>query len=97
VALCIAEEHPGPIALLITDVVLPGFSGSELAARVTKERPDTRVLYVSGYNDESIAPMLVPGHRHGFLKKPFTQDDLLKKIRQLLDSSVKHSLRPVPH
>jgi PAS domain S-box-containing protein len=95
VALRIAEEHPGSIALLITDVVLPGFSGSELAARVTGARPQTKVLYVSGFNDESIAPMLVSGHSYGFLKKPFTQDDLLKKVRQLLDSSIKPPLRPV--
>jgi len=95
VALRIAEEHPGSIALLITDVVLPGFSGSELAARVTGARPQTKVLYVSGFNDESIAPMLVPGHSYGFLKKPFTQDDLLKKVRQILDSSIKPPLRPV--
>ena len=61
-------------------MILPGFGGSELAAKVIRKRPETKVLYVSGYNDESIAPMLVPGHRHGFLKKPFTQDDLLKKI-----------------
>jgi CheY-like chemotaxis protein len=96
VALCISEEHPGPISLLITDVVLPGFSGSDLAARVTAARPGTRVLYVSGYNDDSIAPMLVPGHAYAFLKKPFTQDDLLKKVRQLLDSPVKIHLRPAP-
>jgi two-component system, cell cycle sensor histidine kinase and response regulator CckA len=94
-ALCMAEEHPGPISLLITDVVLPGFSGSDLAARVTKARPETKVLYVSGYNDESIAPSLLPGHSHAFLKKPFTQDDLLRKVRQLLDPSVKSTLRPV--
>jgi DNA-binding NtrC family response regulator len=62
---------------------------------VTRTRPETRVLYVSGYNDESIVPMLVPGHNFGFLKKPFTQDDLLKKVRQLLDSSIKPPLRPV--
>jgi CheY-like chemotaxis protein len=94
-ALCIAVDHPGPISLLITDVVLPGFSGSDLAARVIKARPEIKVLYVSGYNDESIAPTLLQGHCHAFLKKPFTQDDLLRKVRQLLDSSVNLSLRPV--
>jgi CheY-like chemotaxis protein len=96
VALRIAEQHPGPIPLLITDVVLPGFSGSELAARVTGARPETRVLYISGYNDDSIAPSLARGHNSGFLKKPFTQDELLKKVRQLLDSSIKIPLRQAP-
>jgi len=91
----VASKHPGPIALLITDVILPGFGGSELAAKVIGKRPETRVLYVSGYNDEAIAPMLVPGHSYGFLKKPFTQDDLLKRVRQLLDSPIKPPLRPV--
>ncbi|MGD0938484.1 MAG: ATP-binding protein [Terracidiphilus sp.] len=95
-ALRIAEEHPGPIALLITDVILPGFSGSELAARVTVGRPQTKVLYVSGFDGESIIPALVPGHSFGFLKKPFTQDDLLRKIRQILDSSIEPPLRSVP-
>jgi PAS domain S-box-containing protein len=94
-ALRIAEEHPGPISLLITDVVLPGFSGSDLAVRVTKARPETKVLYVSGFDDDSVAPSLLPGHSYTFLKKPFTQDDLLRKVRQLLGSSVKHPLRPV--
>jgi PAS domain S-box-containing protein len=94
VALCIAQEHPGPIPLLITDVVLPGFSGSDLAARVTKTRPETMVLYVSGYNDDSVAPQLFAGHSSAFLKKPFTQDELLRKVRQLLGSSIKAPVRP---
>ncbi len=94
VALCIAEDHPGPISLLITDVVLPGFSGSDLAARVTKARPETKVLYVSGFNDDSIAPSHLAGHSYAFLKKPFTQDDLLRTVRHLLDSSMKLPARP---
>ena len=95
VALSIAEEHPGPIPLLITDVVLPGFSGSELAARVTKARPETMVLYVSGFNDDAVVPSLKPGQNYAFLKKPFIQEDLLRKVRQILDSSMKNPTRPV--
>jgi CheY-like chemotaxis protein len=94
-ALRIAEEHPGPIPLLITDVVLPGFSGSDLASRVTRTKPETRVLYISGFNDDSVVPQLHPGHAYAFLKKPFTQDDLLSKVRQLLDLSTRTSLLPV--
>jgi len=94
VALRIAQEHPGPIPLLITDVVLPGFSGSDLAARVTRTRPETRVLYVSGFNDDSVAPLLPPGRSYAFLKKPFTQDELLRNVRQLLDSSMTIPARP---
>ena len=95
VALCIAREHPGPIPLLITDVVLPGFSGSDLAAKVTQARAETKVLFVSGYNDDSIASLRAPGHGHAFLQKPFTQNDLLTKVRQLLDSPARHSSWPV--
>jgi CheY-like chemotaxis protein len=95
VALCIAQEHPGPIPLLITDVVLPGMSGSEVAAGVIRNRPETKVLYVSGFNDDSIVPLLIPGHSYAFLKKPFTQDELLVKVRQLLNSPGKLPARVV--
>jgi two-component system, cell cycle sensor histidine kinase and response regulator CckA len=94
-ALRIAEDHPGTISLLITDMVLPGLSGSDLAVRVTKTRPETKVLYVSGFNDDSFAPSLLPGQSYAFLQKPFTQDELLRKVRQLLDLSVKQPSRPV--
>jgi nitrogen-specific signal transduction histidine kinase/ActR/RegA family two-component response regulator len=88
-ALRMATEYPGPMPLMITDVVLPGFSGSVLAERVTAVRPGTKVLYASGYNDDSIVPLRVPGQDYAFLEKPFTRDDLLRKVRQLLDSSMK--------
>jgi PAS domain S-box-containing protein len=91
-ALRMATEHPGPMPLMITDVVLPGFSGSVLAERVAEVRPETKVLYVSGYNDDSIVPLRVLGQDYAFLEKPFTRDDLLRKVRQLLDSSMKFPL-----
>jgi two-component system cell cycle sensor histidine kinase/response regulator CckA len=77
-------------------MVLPGFSGSDLAAQVTKARPETKVLYVSGFNDDSINPPLPAGQSYAFLKKPFTQDDLLRTVRHLLDSSIRIPLRPAP-
>lgn len=86
-ALQLARSHAGRIELLVTDVVMPGMSGSQLADQLTQTRPDTRVLYLSGYTDETV-------HRHGllnsglsFLQKPFTPSVLLHKVRQLLDSS----------
>jgi DNA-binding NtrC family response regulator len=88
-ALRMATEHPEPMPLMITDMVLPGFSGSVLAERVTEVRPETKVLYMSGYNDDSIVPLRVLGQDYAFLEKPFTRDDLLRKVRQLLDSSMK--------
>jgi DNA-binding NtrC family response regulator len=83
-ALILLKEHAGPIHLLLTDIVLPGMDGVKLAAHVTRERPDTRVLVMSGYarGAGSIGGRLDP-HIH-LLEKPFTANDLLAKTRQLL-------------
>ncbi|HYL56325.1 MAG TPA: response regulator [Gemmatimonadales bacterium] len=85
-ALALADAHPGPIHLLITDVVMPGVSGRELARRVVRTRPDTRVLYISGYTDDAIVHhgMLEPGLH--FLQKPFTPAALARKVREVLDA-----------
>jgi len=72
---------------MITDVVMPGFSGSVLAERLATIRPETKVLYASGYNDDSIIQLRVGGQDYAFLEKPFTRVDLLRKVRELLDSS----------
>jgi CheY-like chemotaxis protein len=79
------ETHPEPIALLLTDVVMPGMSGQELAAQLTRRCPQLRVLYVSGYTDDAIVHhgRLDPEAR--FLGKPFTVDELLRKVREALD------------
>jgi PAS domain S-box-containing protein len=89
-ALEVAARHKGPIHMLITDVVMPRLSGRELVNRLTTERGDVKVLYISGYTDDSV-------FRHGvleggvaFLQKPFNLKSLAKKIRELLDG------RPVP-
>jgi PAS domain S-box-containing protein len=84
-ALTIAEEHPGPIPLLITDVVMPEMSGRDLASRLLEIRPATRVIYVSGYTDDMIVQhgVLEPGVQ--FLQKPFTPRALAKKVRTVLD------------
>jgi PAS domain S-box-containing protein len=83
-ALAIAREHVSPIHLLVTDVVMPGASGRELARRLGEMRPEARVLYVSGYTDEAIVHhgMVEPGL--AFLQKPFTPDTLGLKVRQVL-------------
>jgi hypothetical protein len=85
-ALAEARRHPGPIHLLVADVVMPGASGRELARQLAQSRPDTRVLYVSGYTDDAIVHhgMLEPGL--AFLQKPFTPDALARKVRQVLDA-----------
>lgn len=86
-ALRIAEFYPGPLPLVMTDVVMPGCNGFVLGERILQKRPDTRVLYVSGYNEESIAEL--QNSSSAFLEKPFTREDLLSKIRELLDESPK--------
>jgi PAS domain S-box-containing protein len=85
-ALRMASEYPGPLPLMITDLFMPGFSGSVLAERLAPFRPETKVLYASGYNDDSIVQLGVRGQDYAFLEKPFTRDDLLRKVRELLDS-----------
>jgi CheY-like chemotaxis protein len=82
----IAAAHPGPIHLLITDVVMPHLSGPELAAKLALERPETKALYISGYTDDTV-------FRHGvleggvsFLQKPFNLKALAEKVREVLNA-----------
>jgi two-component system cell cycle sensor histidine kinase/response regulator CckA len=83
----IVGSHPGPIHLMLTDVVMPGIRGPELAERLIRLRPDLRVLYMSGYTDSAIAHhgMLDAGTE--FLQKPFTPLQLTQKIREVLNRS----------
>jgi two-component system cell cycle sensor histidine kinase/response regulator CckA len=85
-ALDVAAAHAGPIQLLVSDVVMPGTSGVELARRLAPTRPDMRVLYVSGYTDDAIVHhgMLEPGLN--YLQKPFTPAALARKVREVLDA-----------
>ena len=85
-ALILSQRHEGSIHLLVTDVVMPEMSGSELAKRLEFVFPDMKVLYVSGYTDEAIVHhgVLEPGT--AFLQKPFTPDSLAWKVRQVLDT-----------
>jgi PAS domain S-box-containing protein len=83
-ALRIAEQHPGPLPLMITDVMMPGLSGPALAEKLTAVRPETKVLYTSGCTADAISED-APGSRHAFLEKPFTRDELLSKVRETLD------------
>jgi CheY-like chemotaxis protein len=84
-----AAENQGPIPLIITDMVLPGFSGAALAERITAARPETKVIYASGYRNDLIVPSRVLDQDYAFLAKPFTQEELLGVVRRLLDSPVK--------
>lgn len=70
----------------ITDVVMPGMSGPDLAEKLTAARPGLKVLFVSGYTDDKLAPVLSMKGAH-FLPKPFTVTLLTRKVRQILDSA----------
>ena len=86
-ALAASAQHPTPIDLLLTDVVMPGMSGFVLANRMVEMRAETKVLYFSGYADDYdvIREGLNEAGRP-FLLKPFTQKDLLQKIVDVLGS-----------
>jgi PAS domain S-box-containing protein len=85
-ALEVSGRQQGPIHLLVTDVVMPGMSGRELAVRLVRSRPEMRVIYMSGYTDDEISRhgVLVPGVI--FIQKPFSPSFLARKIRQVLDA-----------
>jgi PAS domain S-box-containing protein len=82
----LCEAHSGQIHLLLTDLILPGVSGREIAKRVCCLRPDVKVLFMSGYTDDSMI------HRHGFdpsfafLAKPFSSTTLAAKVREVMDA-----------
>jgi CheY-like chemotaxis protein len=92
-ALQVAAASTEPIHLLLTDVVMPRLNGVELARRLTRQRPDTRVLYMSGFAvvgaqiEQLNAPGLQPGDP--ILPKPFSPEALIRKIREISD-------RPAP-
>jgi PAS domain S-box-containing protein len=86
-ALETAAQHPGPIHLLLTDVVMPGINGRVLAERLAPRYPAMKVLYMSGYTDSFIAGHGVLEAGTHLLHKPFTGEVLVRKVRELLDAS----------
>ncbi len=84
-AMQLSVRHDEPIHLLVTDVVLPGMNGRVLAERLMSQRPNLRVLYLSGYAENAIVHMGVLDPGTPFLHKPFTADALAGKVRDLLD------------
>jgi two-component system, cell cycle sensor histidine kinase and response regulator CckA len=84
-ALKVSQEHRGIIHLLLTDVVMPGMSGRVLADQLVKRRPETRVVYMSGYTGQTVGEHGVLAAGSFFLPKPFTRQALAHKIREALD------------
>ena len=80
------QEHTGPLHLLLTDVIMPGMDGPALAKQVQEERPDIKVLFMSGYATNFIMHDGVVDPGTNFLEKPFHPRTLLSKVREVLDS-----------
>ena len=86
-ALVLATKHHGPIHLLLTDVVMPGVNGRQLAEQLARPRPDMMVLFTSGYTDDSVVRHGVLESGIAYLQRPFTPDGVARKVREVLDSS----------
>jgi len=84
-AIQICEEHKGPIHMMVTDVVMPGMSGRELANRLMSVHPEMKVLYMSGYTDDAIVHHGVLDPGIAYIQKPFAPDTFASKVRQILD------------
>jgi two-component system, cell cycle sensor histidine kinase and response regulator CckA len=87
-ALELAAMHAGPIQLLMTDVVMPGISGRELAGRVKTIRPEIKVLFMSGYTDQAVVHHGILDTDAALLQKPFTMAALAAKLREILSSEM---------
>ncbi len=83
-ALAISDQHSGKLPLMITDLVMPGMNGRQVADAITKRRPDISVLFISGYSDDPRTRAML-GEGCDFFRKPFSAEALRKKVRQILD------------
>jgi CheY-like chemotaxis protein len=81
-------DKQGRIDVLLTDLIMPGPSGIELADQLRAARPDVRVLYMSGYTDNAIVRNGMLGESAAFLQKPFTPEELLRKLRHVIEAHV---------
>ena len=84
-ALRLTDEHGGDLHLLLTDLVLPGMNGIELASRLATTNPGIKVLLTSGYTADVIERHGVPSHGIAFIEKPFSPSDMARKVRDVLD------------
>jgi two-component system cell cycle sensor histidine kinase/response regulator CckA len=86
-ALTVARDHAARIDLMVSDVVMPGLSGPELARRVAPLHPETRVLYISGYSDHEMTDRPLRDPTVAFLQKPFTPSELARKVNEMLSNA----------
>ncbi|HSS44119.1 MAG TPA: ATP-binding protein [Thermoanaerobaculia bacterium] len=86
-AMEVARRTPGMIHLMVTDAVMPGMSGPQLARQLSSLRPDMRVLFISGYTDDAIVRHGLLKPTEAFLPKPFSPDALVRKVREVLQTA----------
>ncbi len=85
-ALNTAEQCPGPIALVVTDVVMPHMNGRIVVERLRAARPGTKALFISGYTEDDVLRCGLSEDHSAFLAKPFSPNDLVKKVRLVIDA-----------
>ena len=86
-ALRIGKKHNRPIHLLLTDVIMPGMSGADLARLLKKERANLKIIFMSGYTDDTISLHGLLDPKVNFIQKPFTKQTLGKKLREIIDGN----------
>ena len=87
-ALAEAERFPGTIRLMLTDVIMPGMNGKQLAERMAQVRGDMKVLFMSGYTDRIMSPDGVLDDSVAYLQKPFSSEQLHAKIEEVLNGGM---------
>ena len=84
--------HDGPIQLLVTDMMMPGMNGHQLAERIVRMRPETPVLFVSGHPEAEVGDNTLIERRVSLLRKPFSSDELVERVAEVVRSSDHGSL-----
>jgi two-component system cell cycle sensor histidine kinase/response regulator CckA len=90
-ALSLLERHRGVLHLMLTDVVMPGMNGVDLAARVAEIRPDMKILFTSGHTENAALRLAALDNTWPFIGKPYTMADLIRKVRETLDVQRHHA------
>lgn len=85
-ALRVFEQHSDKIDLLLTDMVMPGLNGRDLAQRILEQKPRLKIIYISGYTDDMLLSTGALGPGMSFLRKPLKPDVLAGRIREVLDA-----------
>ena len=92
-ALELCARHDGPIHLLLTDMMMPGMNGHELAERIVRLRPATPVMFVSGHPEAEVGDDTLIGRHVTLLRKPFSSDELVDRVIEVVGSSVAPAAR----